>query len=234
MVLILSTVAHAQVTYFVPGDYATIQDALNAALDGDTILVQAGSYHEAVVFNGHDVTLIGIDGSDVTAIEPDNPPGGTGFRVLLGETVTIQGFQFFMTNGMGVEIDGGSTVTLIDCAIGAGGSVPSIGVKMQSSSVTMIDCSVLRATSIGIQAQDGVLIMEDCYIETNAGGAPSSVLSTNSGVQLDATRCTFNGNGAAEWAAVLQGSGDRVFTDCLVTGGNTGVLVSTGTVSYGS
>src|SRR3972149_3891087 len=38
-------------TWNVPGDFATIQAAINAAAIGDTILVAPGTYAEAVVIN---------------------------------------------------------------------------------------------------------------------------------------------------------------------------------------
>ena len=46
------------VTITVPGDYLTIQEAINAASPGDTIFVRAGTYYENVVVN-KSVSLIG-------------------------------------------------------------------------------------------------------------------------------------------------------------------------------
>jgi len=57
------------ITIIVPDDYPTIQEAINAASDGDTIFVRSGTYYEHVVVN-KTVSLIGenrsntiIDGS---------------------------------------------------------------------------------------------------------------------------------------------------------------------------
>ena len=47
----VSTVAEAE-TLKVPGDYATIQAAVDAASDGDTISVKRGTYGENVVIDG--------------------------------------------------------------------------------------------------------------------------------------------------------------------------------------
>ncbi|MBS1262645.1 MAG: hypothetical protein MAG453_02005 [Calditrichaeota bacterium] len=41
----------------VPGDYGDIQDAINASADGDTILVDPGTYAGTYNFNGHHVVL---------------------------------------------------------------------------------------------------------------------------------------------------------------------------------
>jgi hypothetical protein len=41
----------------VPGDYPAIQQGINASVDGDTVLVQPGTYVENINFNGHNVVL---------------------------------------------------------------------------------------------------------------------------------------------------------------------------------
>ena len=53
------------------GDFQTIQAAINAATNGDTIEIAAGTYREQVTVTGKDITLHGA-GSGQTIIEaPD-------------------------------------------------------------------------------------------------------------------------------------------------------------------
>lgn len=69
-----------QATIIVPDEYPTIQDAMNVASDGDTIIVRSGTYYENVFVN-KSISLIGenpkstiIDGSNATSsINSFNP-----------------------------------------------------------------------------------------------------------------------------------------------------------------
>ncbi|MBL7046230.1 MAG: right-handed parallel beta-helix repeat-containing protein [Candidatus Marinimicrobia bacterium] len=61
----------------VPGDYSTIQLAINAAadfpIDVDTIVVQPGTYVENLDFAGKNVVLKSLYGANSTFLEPSNP-----------------------------------------------------------------------------------------------------------------------------------------------------------------
>ena len=48
----------------VPGDYSTIQAAIDRAVDGDTIFVHEGTYNESILIDGVDLSLIAV--GDVT------------------------------------------------------------------------------------------------------------------------------------------------------------------------
>ena len=87
-------------TLIVPTQHPTIQGALNAAQNGDTVLVQPGTYPGSILrFLGKAIYLRSANGPTVTTIRGDgaNPV----FHLAQGETRTtiIEGFT--ITNGGG-------------------------------------------------------------------------------------------------------------------------------------
>ncbi|MCK5269586.1 MAG: PD40 domain-containing protein [Sedimentisphaerales bacterium] len=73
------------------GDYPTVQEGIQAALEGDTVLVAPGVYHETVDFLGKAITVRG-DGAAATI------DGEGGFTVVaLSEEGVLQ--NFVITNG---------------------------------------------------------------------------------------------------------------------------------------
>jgi parallel beta-helix repeat protein len=78
----------AAATRAVPGTYATIQAAINAATNGDIITVAAGTYNENVIVN-KSVSLRGASSATVTV--NSTSPGATVFNVTVN-SVNISGF----------------------------------------------------------------------------------------------------------------------------------------------
>ncbi|UCC79132.1 MAG: carboxypeptidase regulatory-like domain-containing protein [Candidatus Zixiibacteriota bacterium] len=68
LILLLSVPASGTIIN-VPGDYAVIQDAINAAGDNDTVLVDDGTYTENIDFSGKAILLTSKNGPENTVIE---------------------------------------------------------------------------------------------------------------------------------------------------------------------
>lgn len=58
----IPTLALAGTIIHVPQDQATIQAGIDAALDGDTVLVSPGTYYENIIFNGRAITVASANG----------------------------------------------------------------------------------------------------------------------------------------------------------------------------
>ena len=84
----------------VPDDYPTIQDAVDAAAEGDLVLIGPGTYNEAVDVLTNDVTIRGLDRDRVVLdgqLELDN-----GIRVLGADGVVVENLttQNYTNNGI--------------------------------------------------------------------------------------------------------------------------------------
>jgi len=84
-------------TIWVPDNYTTIQEAIDAASSGDTIQVSAETYNESITINKDNLTLIG-ENRENTIIDG----GGADFVVyVIANNITLSGFTI-QTGGLGI------------------------------------------------------------------------------------------------------------------------------------
>ncbi len=88
-----------QTTYYVPDDFATIQEAVEAVINGDTIVARPGTYHENIDFVGKAITLRSDKGPDCTTIDGNQVASVVSFLAGEGPDSVIEGFR--LTNGRG-------------------------------------------------------------------------------------------------------------------------------------
>jgi len=95
-----------------PDDHSLIQDAINAAVDGDTILVRAGIWTENIDFFGKAITLQSCHGPEMTAIDRRAAGSVVSFVSGEGSGSIIEGFTLAngkAPNGAGILCSGGSS-----------------------------------------------------------------------------------------------------------------------------
>lgn len=107
-------------TIYVPGDYAKIQEAIDAAVNGDTIIVAPGIYVEQINFLGKAITVESSDGPEVTTIDASNETSVVWFTNNEGTDSILDGFT--ITNGSG----GGTVPNLTGGGITCRDSSPTI------------------------------------------------------------------------------------------------------------
>lgn len=86
-------------TIHVPTDYLTIQEAITAAANGDTVLVAPGTYLENINFLGKAILVKGSDGAEVTTIDGNMTGSVVTFASGEGPDSILEGFT--ITNGTG-------------------------------------------------------------------------------------------------------------------------------------
>lgn len=97
----------------VPNDFATIQEAINAAANGSTILVNNGVYHESPVVN-KTLTLLGADkqGTIIEGARLETAYSGFGAGITVtADNTTVNGFTVRnWTYGIWLNPSRGTTV----------------------------------------------------------------------------------------------------------------------------
>ena len=86
-------------TIWVPDDYGTIEGAINAAGNGDVVVVRPGTYHENIDFLGKAITVKSEQGADFTVIDGDQKGSAVIFQSGEGSGSRLVGFT--ITNGSG-------------------------------------------------------------------------------------------------------------------------------------
>ncbi len=86
---------HISTAIYVPNDYVTIQEAIDAAVDGNTIIVSPGTYVENIDFLGKSIQVISEAGQSSTIIDGNQvgsvvtfDSGEDGSSVIDGFTIT--------------------------------------------------------------------------------------------------------------------------------------------------
>ena len=221
------------------GDFATIQAAVKASVNGDVVLIRAGTYAEHLTLGGKLITLRGEGrASEVVLRSPD---GGTMMRLENGETSSLRFEDLTFTGGLAaslIEVSGASPVfercifrenlgrcvletracgdtgggTYRSCLFLANSEPNGGAMYLSNSNATVEDCAFVDNTAVG--PTSGV----------NAGGA-IYVNDWNCGIHtFRFTRCQF-ANNAAYWGGAIYSQGtfpnsptQMLVTDCVFAG----------------
>ena len=212
----IEKVSNGTTTYLLvgAGGYATIQAAVNAAGDGDVIVVAAGTYVEQVVINGKDdLTIEAASGATVILQAPDtlvvtgaHAAGHNGGANVYGILTAIDSLNLSIN---GITIDGA----------GNGDSVPTTGenfagIFFRNSSGALVDVDITGVrspyqsgtTADGypnlqpLQAGTGVLVDNDTLLGFTMTGGSIDDYQKNAGRfwggDLDISGVTVTGGGA--------------------------------------
>ena len=156
---VLSTAA-ADILH-VPGDFPTIQEAIDAAVDGDEVEVHPGTYNEAIDFLGKAITVYSTDGPDVTIIDAQQT----------GTVVTCSSGEGPDSMLEGFTITGGDA--------GNGGGMHNI-----KSSPTVTNCTIsgnsANETGGGMfNADDGSPTVTNCTFSGNSAPSGANLFATD-------------------------------------------------------
>ncbi len=131
-------------TLFVPDDHPTVQQAIDAAQDGWTVCVRAGTWEAPIDFSGKEIAVVSEEGPSATTLDA----AGLGPVVTFagGEGPAAQLSGFTVTGGLadyggGIRIDGASPTLsqlLVTGNVGGGGA----GIYVAGGSLLLSDSDV--------------------------------------------------------------------------------------------
>lgn len=146
--------ANAGRTIQVPKDFPTLQQAVDAARDGDRIVVGVGRLREQVVIESKGITIEGSDPDRLCQVEAS---AGPALAVKAGATVALR--HLSLRGGMATpDVPGdavvacGSRLTLEGCDVQGGEGRMGIG----AAAVTAHSMRSLRVTACQLRGGDGV------------------------------------------------------------------------------
>ncbi|RZB37637.1 MAG: hypothetical protein SRB2_00739 [Desulfobacteraceae bacterium Eth-SRB2] len=182
--MLCSTIAFGA-TIHVPADYKTIQEAIDGAFDGDTVLVADGKYtgsgNKNLDFNGKELTVQSENGPKQCIIDCESD--GRGFYFHTGELQDARVSGFTITNGRVKDKGGGiycgnSSPTITNCiiinntAVSSSNNSQGGGIYLGTAgSSTITNCVIARNTSNyqggGIYTYNARPTITNCTITRN-------------------------------------------------------------------
>ena len=184
-------------TINVPEDFLDIQDAIDASLDGDSILVDPGIYFENINFNGKSIVLSSnyIEDNDslligVTIIDAGNEGSVVTFDSGENNNAVLQGFTLQNGNGNDEDPDNnGSFYTY-------GG-----GIYCENSDPSIKDCIIQNNTAnegggAGIFCYESSPVFSGCTIKENETDDVGGGLYARDGSSPSFFDCIFFDNTA--------------------------------------
>ena len=202
-------------TIQVPEDYATIQAAINASKDGDTIQVAPDTYNENIDFNGKNITVEG-ENQETTIID-----GGHN-----GSVVTLEGGEIAILSGFtirnGEAVSGGgiyiseSNPTLTNLTISGNTAIDGAGIFINYDSnpiLTNLTISKNTAEYLG----GGIYIKESDPTLTNLTISGNTAEYYGGGIYIDdsnliLTNLTISGNTAGNYGGGIYINYDSSIT----------------------
>jgi hypothetical protein len=222
----LATPRSAQGCLVVPVDHPTVQQAIDAALDGDTVCVEDGTYAETLVVSGKSITIRSVSGLPETVVL-DGGQAGRVLTFLADADCTLEGVT--VTNGQaalggGIACFGGSALVLRSCVLQANRATSmGGGLYAEGSAPDLLGNSIVLNTSDGeggglalVAGADAVLGENEIADNESQGDGGGIYVASSSPAIVGAT---------IERNVSLFGSGGGVYFDALAAPPLSGNLI---------
>ncbi len=214
--LLLAPAIQAE-TIYVRADYSTIQEAIDAAADGDEIVVEPDFYLENIDFLGKRITVRSSGGPDTTIL---NGSGLTRGSELGSTVVFISGEddesvleEFTINDGVGSEATSGSGAAIVVAG----------GVLCNESSPRLVNLIVARNQNEAIYLMDSAAVLDGVIVSEHDSvvGAGIYIGGTLSDVSI--TNCRFEENSATVGGGLCLAAGTLRIAGTSFIGNSAGI-----------
>ncbi|MBW8017329.1 MAG: hypothetical protein FVQ82_14200 [Planctomycetes bacterium] len=188
-------------------DFTTIQAAITASANGDTIIVSPGTYVENINMGGKAITLRSTDPLDATIVTSTIIDGGASGSVITcggGETSATVIEGFVITNGSTVYGGGmsntGSSPTIRNCTISGNAATDGGGMMNYVASPTVSNCTFSDNTASdggGMKNYKSSATIDNCIFNGNTANLGGGIYDRAS-FSVTINNCTFSGNAATD------------------------------------
>jgi hypothetical protein len=199
--------------------YPTIQSAINAAVDGDVVVIAAGEYNVGdLAIPDVAVTIRGAGNSSNTILTGEwvQVLGGTRTRTI--ESITLRGF----TGYAALHVNG-ANVVLENVTLDANG-IHGVFLNTNATLVSR-DCRITKNGRGGFGYVNCFWTAENCtFFQNGFSKAYGGAVGFHIGSGCAFTNCSFIANSATTGGAIgLSFSGSRVFDGCFFQDNTAGV-----------
>ena len=220
-------------TIHVPGDYTTIQAGIDAAVNGDTVLVADGTYtgtgNKNIDFGGRAIVVVSENGPENCVIDCEDDGRGfyfhsgenpfsilSGFKIINGDAANLP-----LQRGGGIYCESNSDPTIENCIISEnsadwGGG----GIYCSEVSPAIVNCVISDNSTIGcgggIHCYGSVVIITNCTISRNSGGYGGGICCDEANSIIE--NCVISGNSANDGAGIACGTfSSPIIEKCTIT-----------------
>ena len=210
----------------VPGDHATIREAVSWACPGDTVQVADGSYTETarILFDGKSVCLMSENGPDATVLDLSENRLEIGGRATISSAL-IDGFTIHRGDvNSGNAYYDGLDLVVRSCVI-SGSDQTAVRVQGSGTSTTLVECTISGNDGPFWNLAGGVVVaganalLDRCVIWGNCSDGSAgtrSEITPFGPANVEIRDCVVNSSGVSGVdGGVVVYTGDNVFTDPL-------------------